>query len=406
MNKIILLISITGSYLGGAQKRYLSLFNYICDKRNDYYLVINKKLYLNLLKDNVLKLYDNVRVLTLLGEKKLNVQSDLQIPKNENTIPKDNPNKLLKIRLFLGGQKMFLKSLLRWCTFAFEFRNILKELKCKTVYAIWTGGMFAWPLRNIFKFKLIYSYNDSPVQIISKKLKDVFNFTEYWALKKAHKVDFLSPGIVELYEKKLGKMEKEKITITPNSFINYEKYFSDKQKENNVIFLSRLWPSKNPILYLQSVKLFNECYTNVSKINFYIIGEGGLEEDIKEYIHNNNLNNTNFIDGTLEPWKYLRKSKVFVSIQQINNYPSQSLIEAMACENAIIASDVGETRLLVTENEGILVDLNPQSIAEAIYKLFSTKGLIEKLGANARQKVIENHTVEKFADYFFSITND
>jgi glycosyltransferase involved in cell wall biosynthesis len=117
------------------------------------------------------------------------------------------------------------------------------------------------------------------------------------------------------------------------------------------------------------------------------------------------LKNIYFVDGTLEPWKYLRKSKVFVSIQQFNNYPSQSLIEAMACENAIIASDVGETRLLVTENEGILVGLNPQEIAEAIFKLFSTKGLIEKLGSNARKKVIKDHTVEKFAEYFYSITN-
>jgi glycosyltransferase involved in cell wall biosynthesis len=77
----------------------------------------------------------------------------------------------------------------------------------------------------------------------------------------------------------------------------------------------------------------------------------------------------------------------------------------MACENAIIASDVGETRLLVTENEGILVDFNPQTIADAISKLFSTKGLIEKLGTNARKKVTENHTVEKYADYFYSLTN-
>ena len=78
----------------------------------------------------------------------------------------------------------------------------------------------------------------------------------------------------------------------------------------------------------------------------------------------------------------------------------------MACENAIIASDAGETRLLITENEGILVDLNPQSIAEAVHKLFSTKGLIEKLGSNARKKVIENHTVEKYAEYFYSITSE
>ena len=81
MNKIILLISIEGTYLGGAQKRYLSLFNYICDKRKDYYLVINKKLYYSLLENNFLKSYENVRVLTLYGEKKLSTNG-----KSDNTL--------------------------------------------------------------------------------------------------------------------------------------------------------------------------------------------------------------------------------------------------------------------------------------------------------------------------------
>lgn len=403
MNKIILLISITGNYIGGAEKRYLSLFNYICAKRKDYYLVINKNLYLTLLKNNVLRSYENVRIITLFGEKRLNENSILQNSKIESS-KKNTQNKLSKLRLFFGRKKIFLKSIVTWITFAIEFRRIIRELKCKIVYSFWTGGQFAWPLRNIFKFSLIYSYNDSTVEVTSKCLHEIFNYSDYWILKKADKIDFLSPAIVELYERKLGKLEGNRVTISPNSFIDYEKYFSDPLKENNVIFLSRLWPNKNPILFLQSIKAFNEKNQDKSVINFYIIGEGGLEENIKEYILDNKLSNAYFIGRTLEPWKYLRKSKVFVSIQQINNYPSQSLIEAMACENAIIASDVGETRLLVTENEGILVDLNPQSIADAIYKLFSTPGLIEKIGSNARKKVIENHTIEKYADYFYSIT--
>jgi hypothetical protein len=76
MNKIILLISIDGSYLGGAEKRYLTLFNYLSDKSKEYYLVVNKKLYLSLKKNHVLKSYDNVRVLTLYGEKKINKQNN------------------------------------------------------------------------------------------------------------------------------------------------------------------------------------------------------------------------------------------------------------------------------------------------------------------------------------------
>lgn len=403
MNKIILLINIPGSYLGGAQKRYLSLFNHISEKRKDYYLVVNRKLYLTLLRNNVLKSYDNVRVMTLYSEKKLK-QNENIISSNQDA--EANNRKKSGLRLFLGRKKMFFKSIITWFTFVFEFRKILRELNCKLVYAIWTGGIFAWPLKGIFKFRLIYSYNDSTVEIIDKNIFQLFDYSEYRVLKNADKIDFLSPAIVDLYRKKIGVINDDRITITPNSFINYENYFADKEKENNVIFLSRLWSKKNPILFLQAVKYFNDKYSDLFGINFFIIGEGGLEEQIKDYIFANKLTNTFFIGKTLEPWKYLRKSKVFVSIQQVNNYPSQSLIEAMACENAIIASDVGETRLLVTEKEGILVSLNPESIANAIYKLFSTDGLVGELGANARRKVMENHTVEKFAEYFYSITEN
>jgi len=404
MNKIILLISITGSYLGGAQKRYLSLFNFIFVKRNDYFLVVNKKLYLALKKNNVLTSFENVRVISLYGEKDLIISENLKPPIHEK--PKINyKTKISKIRLYLGRKKMFLKSVIIWLSFIIEFRKILKEIKSNIVYAVWTGGIYAWPVRKIFKFKMIYSYNDSTLSMVKKDFWGIFNDSEYWALKNADKIDFLSPGIVDSYQKKIGHLDINKYTVTPNSFINYEKYFAEKPKNDDVVFLSRLWSNKNPLLFLQSVKIFNEKYPDMTGIKFYVIGEGGLEEDIQKFIVNNKLHNVFFTGKTYEPWNYLRKSKVYVSIQQADNYPSQSLIEAMACENVIIASDAGETRLLISEKEGILIPLEPESLADAVYRLFTTENMIEQMGLNSRKKVTENHTIEKYLNYFFSITD-
>jgi glycosyltransferase involved in cell wall biosynthesis len=404
MNKIILLISTTGSYIGGAEKRYLYLFNYISKQRKDYYLVINRKLYANIKKNNVLDSYENVRILTLFGESIQEVENSSNISEQEKLIRTGRKN-ISKLRSYIGRRKMFIKSIVIWLSFVFEFRKILKELRSKIVYTAWTGGMLAWPLKYFFKFKLVYSYSDSTVEITSRKLYEIFGYSDHWILKHADKIDFLSPAIVDLFKRNIGYIKDSRFTISPNSFIDYKLYFSDRQKENNVVFLSRLYSNKNPILFLQSAKVFSEKYPDYHKIKFYIIGEGELEETSKEFIHDNNLINTYFIGKTLVPWNYLRKSRVFVSIQQINNYPSQALLEAMACENAIIASDVGETRLLVTENVGILVKLDPVSIADAINKLFITNGLIEKLGGNARRKVLQEQSVEKYAEYFYSITD-
>jgi len=405
MNKIILLISSTGTYTGGAEKRYLYLFNYISKQRKDYYLVINRKLYNNLRKNNVLDSYENVRIMTLFGEGKQEDETGLNCEGQDKTTGRDK-KKISKLRSYIGRRKMFIKSVTVWLSFFFEFRKILKKLKSKIVYTAWTGGIFAWPLKYVSKFKLIYSYSDSTVEITSRKLYEMFSYSDHWIIKHADKIDFLSPAIVDLFKRDIGYINNNRFTVSPNSFIDYSLYFSESQKENTVVYLSRLYSLKNPILFLQSIKVFNKINQDCNNIKFYLIGEGELEEDVREFIESNKMQNTYFIGESLEPWRYLRKSKVFVSLQQINNYPSQALMEAMACENAIIASDVGETRLLVTENEGILVKLEPESIAEAINKLFIEKGLIEKLGANARKKVMQEQTVEKFAEYFYSITDN
>jgi glycosyltransferase involved in cell wall biosynthesis len=403
MNKIILLIGIHGDYIGGAQKRYLSLFNYISRQRKDYYLVINKKLYLSLKNNNVLKSCENVRVLTMYREKKLETFNIIEDP-GLKKITENSKQKISGIRLFLGQRKTFLKSIMTWITFVFEFRKIIKELNCKVVYTIWTGGMYAWPLKKIYRFKVIHSYNDSLVQDISKEYWKSLD-SEYYVLKYCDKIDFLSHGIINSLEKEIGKINPRRISVSPNSFINYERFLPHYPKENSVIFLSRLKEIKNPMLFLHAIKILNERKRDLSEIKFYIYGNGPLESDIINFINNYKLNNVIFGGLVFETWKYLCCSKVFMSIQDGNNYPSQALIEAMACENAIIASDVGETRLLVTENEGILVNLDAGDIAGAIEKLFTTPDLIEKLGKNARKKVIENHTIEKFADYFYSLTD-
>jgi glycosyltransferase involved in cell wall biosynthesis len=49
----------------------------------------------------------------------------------------------------------------------------------------------------------------------------------------------------------------------------------------------------------------------------------------------------------------LADAKVFLSLQQWDNYPSQSLLEAMLCGCCVVATDVGDTRLLVNAPWGV-----------------------------------------------------
>jgi glycosyltransferase involved in cell wall biosynthesis len=400
--KIILLLVLNGTIVGGAQKRYISLFNELMRLgRFDYFLIINRSLYNACIDDGILHSTKNITILDLKFDFKVNHSSIIQ--NNDDLVNEDgHVNSPSWLRLFLGRIKGFLKLFITWMSFIIQFVKIQKSIDI--VYSIWIGGIFVWPLKKLLGFKLIHSYNDSSLSSLSRKYIDCLN-SEYWVLKYADTIDFLSEGIPkDLFIKKRIKVEDKRMSITPNSFINYKNY-SPIEKDNSIVFLSRLVEIKNPMLLLKAVEILNKKDSRLINYKFYIIGEGRLSDPIKKYVIDNRLENVVLTGAVSEPWKFLNKSIIFISLQRDNNYPSQSLIEAMACENAIVASDVGETRRLVTEKEGVLVVLTAESIAKGIMELLVDDEERNLKGENARAKVLKEHTVENFVDYFISITN-
>jgi glycosyltransferase involved in cell wall biosynthesis len=85
-------------------------------------------------------------------------------------------------------------------------------------------------------------------------------------------------------------------------------------------------------------------------------------------------------------------------LQVLENYPSQSLLEAMACGNAVVATDVGETWRLVDDENGIRAPPRPDAIADAIVELLTNPDL-PQLAFASRQRVLEEHTPGRFYDY-------
>ncbi|MCX6250384.1 MAG: glycosyltransferase [Bacteroidetes bacterium] len=405
--KAILLINNYPNLASGAMKRYLALYNFIAKERDDYCLIINQEIYDLCRPVNVLNTDKNVFVIRIHTFQKPATPSPASPSGTTSGEPATDfkTRQPGKIRIFLGHSKYFLKLFLFWFSFAIRFTGIIRKYKIFHVYAVWTGGMWAWPLKKILRFRLYYSANGYLYTHMDKSLFYFFD-TEYWIFKYADKIDFLSAYMVELLEKKIGKISPLRISVSPNSFISYENFYPEYPKSETVIFMARLYWDKNPLVFLEAVKIFNQSYPSFKNVEFLVLGEGPMEKEVRTYAIANNLVNVHFTGSVARPFEYLRKSKIFVSIQIGNNYPSQSLMEAMACENVIIATDVGETRLLVTENEGVLIPLNANDLANALLKLISNPQLISDLGKNARLSVLTNHSVERFAQYFYQLNEE
>jgi len=394
-NKLIILLSLNGSYQGGAERRYINLFKYLQTiNAEEYYLLMNKSLYEECKKNFVFQSAKNIIYIPVRYEQ-------FNMNKTRSWIIPDKIHKLSKIFKFLGRRKYFLKLIISWIGFTINLLIIIRRFKIKTCYTIFIGGIWSWPLLKIKGINHIYSYNDSSASFLSKSLLDFFS-SEYWVIKNATKIDFLSPQVAANLETKIGDINNVRKLFTPNSFVNYSEFFPIYPKNELLTFCSRITKIKNPDLLLEAC--YNLKLKGIENFELSIVGDGDLVEDLKLFAAERKMSNVNFYGGTNKPQNVLDKSKIFISIQPLNNYPSQSLLEAMACCNAIIASDVGETRRLVTENEGILVPLTAEKIADAIQFLLEHPKERERMGKNARQKVLKEHTIEKFADYFFSIT--
>ena len=133
-----------------------------------------------------------------------------------------------------------------------------------------------------------------------------------------------------------------------------------------------------------------------------MVGEGGEIEKVKKYIYENKMeNNVSLIVGG-NPAQVLSKSVVFLSLQLHENYPSRSLLEAMSCANAVVATNVGYTYLLVDDGNGVLVDQDPQNIARQVYKLLRSSSLGNKMN-ESRKRITSKYTKDKYLNNLFSM---
>lgn len=392
--KAIILINLTGK-IGGAEKRFFSAFKHF--KQEDHItLFLNRNLADTFGEDA--NLFQNKVVIldvdALFSRKKTpKYIGGINIHSNE---PISRSNKIL------GRTKTVIKLALAWIHFVLSILPHLLASKFTTVYGVWTGGIWVWPFKYIFRFKFCYAYMDSNYDSLSKSWHRLFD-SEYWALRNADIVDCLSPKIAKDLPGLVNLRKKTKISITPNSFIDYTNYFPVYPKKNQIVFSSRLYPQKNPLLLLEAMYLLQKSGRLNKDYNVIIIGEGPMKTKLEKYINEKQLMNINLFGFTLHPYKILQKSRIFLSLQSNDNYPSQSLIEAMACGNAIIATNTGCTNLLITEKEGILINKNILSTASALEYLINNPKVCKTMGENARDKVINTHTVEKFIDYLKTI---
>ena len=181
--------------------------------------------------------------------------------------------------------------------------------------------------------------------------------------------------------------------VNPDVFSPNEDVRSQVRKElnigeDNLVFImsARIDPMKNHSLFIRTIKklehvkaiIAGEGTDSLAKVpNIYLLG---LRKDMN---------------------RLYAASDVLVSVSSFGEGFSNSIAEAMAAGLPIIATDVGDSRLIVDDCGYIIKPDNEEELTKAIYEfLNSNSDNRTNLGQCARKRIVENYTIQSTIEKF------
>ncbi len=190
--------------------------------------------------------------------------------------------------------------------------------------------------------------------------------------------------------------------------INTDTTIQQKYPDKIIIaFVGRLYKWKG---VENSIKAVKNLPTKLKKgITFIIVGNGEDFEHLKKIAGNE----TDIIfTGNVPRDKaisILKSSQIYIHSAQPGGGLSTSLLEAMYCQNAIIATpNEGAKEIIENNKNGILINNpDPQLIAKAITALVRNKNLIHRLSKEAKKTIVKKinwqKSIEKYEKIFKEI---
>lgn len=233
---------------------------------------------------------------------------------------------------------------------------------------------------------------------IAERIKDgTASFNDIILVRFASVVDVLYPWCND-YLVRYRPKKKTKTTI--GTFTDLD-VFTPLAKDKMLVYAAaRLENIKNPKLLVEACNYIQD-YIREYGYKVIILGKGRLENELKEYIRNHDIQDIVEMPGYKKTSEYFPKAEAVFSLQRNENYPSQVIAEACACGCYLFITDVGSSRMCATERFCSFVGSKPETLGKAIeqYICLSEK---EKniIVQNARDYASENYTIDNSVKYY------
>ncbi len=210
----------------------------------------------------------------------------------------------------------------------------------------------------------------------------------------------------------------ERITMVPNAVVIPEESASNPETRARyrlklgldgrriAIYSGRLSSEKNLDVLLQAWARVAQRY---EKAQLLLAGGGGAFRNVESQLRQQQRvlgieNSVRFLGHVSNVTEYLLAADLFV-LPTSTEGMSNSLLEAMAAGNAIIATDIAANREVVThEVDGLLVPpRDVEAFENAVVRAFDSAELSTRLGCAARERARTRHSVDAMTEAYLSV---
>ncbi|HEC39186.1 MAG TPA: glycosyltransferase family 1 protein [bacterium] len=215
-----------------------------------------------------------------------------------------------------------------------------------------------------------------------------------FTMKTADALISVSKKDLDIIKKRFNIRHNHKYYI-PNG-VNTEIF--NKKKENGkmfVTFIGRLSYIKGFDIYMNVIK---ELYKNNKDLNFLIIGKGPLKKLIKPAQKNLPILHSDYYPHEKMVDIY-NHSKVVLITSRFEGVPT-TMLESLACETPVIASNVGGIPEVIRNDEnGLLIEnFNTKSAVTKIIDVLHDQDKSRTFGKNGRKLVLKKFSWDVITD--------
>ena len=300
-----------------------------------------------------------------------------------------------------------------------KIKKLLKQIKPDVTYlhSSKAGAIGRIALAFNFKTKILYNAHGWYFNAqISNKKKKMYALIEKILAIKTDKIINISKNEYEsALKNKIASPKKMCIIengIDFTKFVDCERRRIETRKkynikENDIVIgvVGRISEQKDPIT---STKAFNSIHNKFSNTKMMFVGDGDLRQKITEYARQNNTENDIIITG------WVNNVEKYIPAFDIAILPSKwegfglVLIEYMACDKPMIASNVGGIPNIITNNEnGFLIEpTNNDELTEKIERIINNKEIQQKFiekNKEYRKKYDIKNVIRKHEEIFKNI---